>query len=92
MLLAIGQFFPKSERKKFADRALKIGAVLKMVVPDTKPPKPKRFIVVGLSRNSVLVATIYINTEINPNLFPTQDLRNLHFELKSGGREGIFGL
>ena len=87
MLLAIGPLFPRAEREKFADRNLKIGAVLKMFVPETKPPKPKRFIVVGLSTNSILVATIYINTEINPNLFPTEDLWNLHLELKVSGKE-----
>ncbi len=62
----------------FAEREIKIGAVLKYWATETNPPKQKIRIVVGFSNDKVLVATLFINTEINPNVFPTEELRKLH--------------
>jgi hypothetical protein len=62
----------------FAEREIKIGVVLKYWATETNPPKPKIRIVVGFSNDKVLVATLFINTEINPNIFPTEELRKLH--------------
>ena len=62
----------------FAEREIKIGAVLKYWATETNPPKQKIRIIVGFSNDKVLVATLFINTEINPNVFPTEELRKLH--------------
>lgn len=66
----------------FADREIKIGVVLKYWAPETNPPKQKIRIVVGFSSDKVLVATVFINTDINPNKFPTEELQKLHLTLE----------
>ncbi len=73
-------------KKQFAEENLKIGAVLKYHVTFTIPPKTKRIIIVGIDNQRVALASVLINTEINPNRFPTTELKNLHLELKSEDR------
>ena len=58
------------------------GAVLKTFVKDTHPPKEKYFIVIAFSLENIAVATVYINSEINPNLFKTEELKNFHLQLR----------
>ena len=50
------------------DDRISVGAVIFQYVSDTKPPKNKYYIVVGINEQSeeVLVGTIYINSEVNP--------------------------
>jgi hypothetical protein len=55
---------------------LKIGTVLRYFVKDTIPPKIKRLIIVGIDDELITTATIFINTEINPNIF----FYNLEYE------------
>lgn len=55
-----------------------IGAVLRMMVIDTNPPKIKRFIIVGESDDSLTLASVYINTELNIKVNYNMDLRCQH--------------
>jgi hypothetical protein len=84
---SLGDSFPKETKQEFSNRSLKEGCVIKCLVNDTKPPKEKRFIVMGISYDKVALGTVYINTEINPNVFPTQELKDLHLPLKAESRE-----
>lgn len=84
--MPISDSFPDELKKEFAERNLKIGSVIRVYVQDTIPPKEKRLILVGRSYDRLLFATIFINSEINPNVFFTQDIKDLNLELKTSGR------
>lgn len=73
--MSLSDSFPENFRKEFARRDLKIGSVIRVYVQDTIPPKEKRFILVGQSYDKLIFATIFINSEINPNVFLTQILK-----------------
>ncbi|HEY8780290.1 MAG TPA: hypothetical protein VIM16_01645 [Mucilaginibacter sp.] len=79
--------FGDDERARFAADNLVIGAVILTYVADTNPPKEKRLIVVGESYDHISVATIYINTELNFNVFPTKELQDLNPEFVAEGRD-----
>lgn len=79
---SLGEFLPKNLRDELAQRNLVAGAVIKTFVKDTIPPKEKYFIVVAFSPDRIAVATVYINSEINPNKFATEELKKFHLELK----------
>lgn len=83
----LGDFFPDKHKKDFAARSIKQGIVLKCLVDDTTPPKEKRFIIIGTDANKYVVATVYINTEVNENVFRTQRHKDLNIELKESGRD-----
>ncbi|ACU05352.1 hypothetical protein Phep_3157 [Pedobacter heparinus DSM 2366] len=84
--MSLSDCFPEQFRQEFAERNLKIGSVIRVMVNDTNPPKEKRFILVGQSYDKLIFATIFINSEINPNIFPTQELRDLNLELLADSR------
>ena len=73
--MSLSDSFPEDFRKEFAQRNLKIGSGIRVYVQDTKPPKEKRFILVGQSYDKLIFATIFINSDLNPNIFSTQDIR-----------------
>lgn len=77
----LSDLFPQSFRDDFAERNVQIGSIIRVFVRDTIPPKIKRFIVIGFSDDKVLLGTVFINSEINSNIFRTSDLRNLHVPL-----------
>ncbi len=79
--MSLSDSFPEDYKKEFAQRNLKIGSVIRLYVRDTNPPKEKRFILVGQSYDKLLFASIFINSEINPNIFHTEELRDLNFQL-----------
>lgn len=66
--------------------ALLIGTVLRMMVKDTIPPKIKRFIIVGESEDSLTLASVYINTELNMKVHYNLDLQCQQVELAAHGR------
>jgi hypothetical protein len=82
----LGDSFPEEFRRRFAEKNLKVGSVIRAIVKDTTPPKTKRFILIGISGDKLAVATLYLNTEINPNVFTTNELRNLHLKMEAIGR------
>lgn len=85
--MSLSDFFPESCKEDFASRNLKVGCVLKLKVSDTNPPKEKRFIVVGITADSVRLATVFINSEINLTCLYTHELRELQHFFASSGRE-----
>ena len=83
---SFAEAFGNEERARFAADNLVIGAVILTYVVDTNPPKEKRLIVVGESYDHVSVAAVYINTELNVNVFPTKELQDLNPEFIAEGR------
>lgn len=65
------------------DSILKIGTVLRFYVTDTIPPKVKRLIITGIDNERVTTATIFINSEINPNIFTSDELKRLQYKLEA---------
>ena len=85
--MSLGDFFPETFRQEYASRNLEIGSVLKLYVKDTKPPKEKRFIVVGKTIEGLCLATVYINSEVNDNINFTPELKALHLFFQASGRD-----
>lgn len=83
----LGDQFPEEFKKKFAQQNLKIGSVIRAFVQDTNPPKIKRFIIIGISPDKLALGTLYINSEINPTVFHTEELRRLHIKFEVSGRD-----
>ena len=67
----------------FSYPILKIGTVLRFYVTDTIPPKVKRLIIVGIDNELVTTSTIFINSEINPNVFTSEELKRLQYKLEA---------
>jgi hypothetical protein len=80
---SLGEFFPEDYREKLALENLKKGAVIRVEVLDTVPPKIKRLIIVGIDESKTPIATIFINSEINPYVLATQELQKLQHRLES---------
>lgn len=77
----LGDALPAEWRENLAKENIKSGAVIRIAVPDTTPPKIKFLLIVGLEDGKALLATVFINTEINPNVFNTPELQKLQLEL-----------
>ncbi|WEK18858.1 MAG: hypothetical protein P0Y49_18955 [Candidatus Pedobacter colombiensis] len=79
--------FGEEAKREFAQNCIVVGKVIKCFVEDTNPPKEKRFIIVGISNdNSIKLATVYINSHVNHNVFPTPELQALHLNLECANR------
>lgn len=84
-MAGLGDLFPPEWRAERASQQLQPGAVLRTLVTDTTPPKIKRWVVVATSADTLLLGLVYINSEINPNIFPAQD-RHLHVPMVPDAR------
>ena len=84
--MQLGDLFPQELREQLSGNNLKIGSVLRFFMKDTNPPKDKRAIVVGFNDDKILFAYVLINSEINPNMFPTPRLRDLHLSFEANSR------
>lgn len=83
----LSDFLPSDFRKDFASRNLKIGTVLRLSVKDTKPPKIKRFIVVGKTIDGLSLASVYINSHINLKVNWNIELQSLNIPLENKGND-----
>lgn len=82
-MASLGDFLPQNLKDELAKNNILPGAILKAFVKDIFPPKEKYFIIVAFSIDKIAIATVYINSQINPNKFPTEELRKFHLELKA---------
>ncbi len=85
--MSLADSFPDEYKNKFAERNIKVGVVVRVHVKDANPPKEKRLILVAQSYDKLLFASIFINSEINPAIFPTQHLRDLNLQLTADDRD-----
>jgi hypothetical protein len=74
----LGNSFPQDSKQFFCKQNLKLGAVFRLRVPHTRPPKTKRFIVIGINAAINSVGFLFVNSEINPNIFRSSKLKRLH--------------
>ena len=81
--MSFGNLISPEFKHNLAVYNIKIGAVIRILVKETIPPKVKYLVVVGLDGGSISFATIYINTEINMNVINTPELQNLQVWLES---------
>lgn len=77
---SLGDSFPYEHRKELADKNFIVGSVFK--VYDKIAQKEKRLILIGFRYDKVILAFLRINSEINKNIFPTEELKNEHLELE----------
>ena len=87
MSSSFGSLFPDSIRKDFANRQIEPGSVFRIHINTTTPPKIKRFVVLAISGDSICVGCLFINSQINPNCFPTASLQALHLSLQTSQRD-----
>ncbi len=83
----LGDLFPDDLKEQLADENFKIGAVLRYYDASTTPPKLKISIIVGFDAQKVFIASVYINSQINPNIFRSPQARNQHLELDAATRD-----
>lgn len=85
--MSLADHIPDELKEGFAARNIQIGSVIKVYVNDTNPPKEKRLILVGASWDKLHFASVFINTDINPNIFATQELIDLNYEMSAADCE-----
>lgn len=85
--MSLGDSFPDKFKSDFSERNIAVGKVLRIKVKDTKPPKIKRFVIVGFSEDKCTLASVYINSEINPNINWSLEQQELQLELTSDNRD-----
>ena len=81
--MSLGDSFPESIKREHANRSMQIGSVLKLFVDDTRPQKEKFFIVIGLSQDGIILASVYINSEVNLVVNYSPELRALHLPISA---------
>ena len=86
MMTILSDAFPEEHKMASAERTLRIGAVLRLPVTDTTPPKLKRMIVIGFNDIRSEMACIYINSEINTRALPTTWMQQMQLSLQHSGR------
>jgi len=77
---------PKEDRISFCNQYLKPGAVLRLHIPLSRPPKTKRVVVAAINESINSLGLLFINSQINPNVFRTAKLRKLHLFLTAAER------
>lgn len=81
-------FLPKETQNQFVEANLKIGSVLKFKVSFKNGiTKYKIQVIVGINNGKTLLASVFVNSEINPNVFHNQNLKDLHLQLEADGRD-----
>ena len=73
---SLADFFPDNKKRAFAERNIDIGTVIKIY--DKVAEKEKWHLIVGISDDEVMMASVRINSEINPDCVPAS-LRRYHF-------------
>jgi hypothetical protein len=81
-MASLGDIFPDDWKESLANENLKPGAVIRIAVPDTTPPKIKFLLVVSIDGDKISIASLFINTDINPNVFNTPVLQSLQYLVK----------
>ena len=89
MTPSLGDSFPKEHLETLFDQSLKEGAVFRLHVPHTSPPKTKRFVIIGINKSINSLAFIFINSIINPNVIKSQHLQSLQLPMDASGRDYI---
>lgn len=87
----LGDLFPPAQREAFCERHLVPGSVFRVFVHDTKPPKIKRFVVIGVNRGVATIGCLYFNSQVNLNCLGSPELLALQVEFSALDREFLNG-
>jgi hypothetical protein len=79
--MALGDFFPDELRNQFSSRSLERGTVLRTHFFETNPPKIKFFVVLGASKDKIVLGVVLINSHINPQIFRSPAIRSWHIPI-----------
>lgn len=82
----LGDSFPDELRQLITEHSLGAGSVIRKFVLNTNPPKIKRFIILAISPSEISLASVFINSEININVFRTDELKKLQVPLEASER------
>lgn len=81
-----GNQFPKKYKENYFDKIIKPGAAFRLHVNNTNPPKIKRFIIVGITKDCKNIGFVFINSKINKQIFHTKHLQDLHLHFIANNR------
>jgi len=87
MVPTLGERFPPEFQAAHRERSLRPGAVFRVHVNTTNPPKIKRIVVLSINQGNALVGHLFINSDINLFHLDTDELRNLQIFLESQTRD-----
>ena len=86
--MKLGDFLSKGEKTSLKlHKGIAVGAVLRISVDFTNPPKEKRLIVVGLHEDNIHFAAVLINSEINFKINFSEDMIACQYEIKKANKE-----
>lgn len=85
----LGELFPSHIQDNHRHNHLERGSVLRIFLTETHPPKYKWIVILGLSSTSIKFGFLIMNTEINPSIFNTSELRNEHFQIAPTPLNGL---
>jgi hypothetical protein len=84
---SIADAFPDDIKEEYSKRNIKVGSVIKAYLKETK--KEKRFVIISINEKEFVVATVVIDSKINQNIFPTEELQDLLLPISVAGRPYI---
>lgn len=87
MSARLGEFFPAEFIARQADDCIRPGAVFRIYITTTTPPKIKRIVIVGVSQEEALIGHLLINSDGNWYQIDSDELRNLQIYLDSDSRD-----
>lgn len=73
---------PKRLKERAADDSIQMGCVIRCFITQTKPPKEKRFIVLGKDTDNNYIGIVLINSNLNFKVMNNQELWNLQYPIK----------
>lgn len=82
-MASLGDFFSNDRKNAFAEEAITVGAVVKIWLTSTTPPKEKRIIIVGTTATGDYLGVVLINSEINWNVHRNHDIIDFQYFLRS---------
>ena len=82
-MATLGDFFGDSHKDAFAEQAIRAGAVVKVWLTTTTPPKEKRIIIVGTTVSGDYLGVVLINSDINWNVHRNRDIIDFQYFLRA---------
>lgn len=81
MTPTLGTLFPQNRRSGFCERHIAVGAVFRLYVPETIPPKIKRIVIIGINEELDCLGILFINSDISTYISMRPPLRKLQLSL-----------
>lgn len=78
---SLGDLLRDDTRKALISSQIQPGAVF--LIYDQKAQKDKFIVILGVDSSNLIVGSLYINSEINPNVIRTEEQKSLQFKIKS---------